>query len=436
TSEVRFSLTGLTGDANLGLLNAQGQWVTWSWNGGTANESIVRTLAAGTYYLGVYSNSTSAHYTLSVVQTDWFDQNLRDEGLRTTTRQLALDGILCRNDMINIFRNAKDGNVIDANELNDLRAIVNHAARFNMPDYVKVLANKVVYTDTANAWWTGGEQQRTNLGNLFAGASADHMEKLIGKWFLGLDRPSLLSEHFNDVSYQYVRGSLFKNGISAEDIVQGEVGDCYFLATLASIAHEQPSRIESMFIDNGDDTFTVRFFNNGKADYVTVDRYLPTRNSLWSSGKAVYAGWGGGRYDSSDNELWVALAEKAYAQLVESGWSRSRHTSSPQNSYSGIHGGWSDYVIRQTTNLSAQQARATDISGSALINWVNNSDRIVTVAFVDGGGYGVINLHGYAIKSYNSATQKFFLYNPHGENHVELTFAQLQSLNGRIVYSV
>ncbi|MEN9234439.1 MAG: PPC domain-containing protein, partial [Gloeomargarita sp. DG02_1_bins_92] len=74
TSEVRFSLTGLTGDANLGLLNAQGQWVTWSWNGGTANESIVRALAAGTYYLGVYSNSTSAHYTLSAAATalpDW-----------------------------------------------------------------------------------------------------------------------------------------------------------------------------------------------------------------------------------------------------------------------------------------------------------------------------------------------------------------------------
>lgn len=86
-----------------------------------------------------------------------------------------------------------------------------------------------------------------------------------------------------------------------------------------------------MFIDNGDGTFTVRFFNNGVADYVTVDRYLPT-----TSNRAAYAGWGGGEASSSMNELWVALAEKAYAQLGASGWSRPGNN---RNSYSDIEGG-------------------------------------------------------------------------------------------------
>jgi hypothetical protein len=32
-----------------------------------------------------------------------------------------------------------------------------------------------------------------------------------------------------------------------------------------------------MFTKNGDGTYSVRFFNNGVAEYVTVDRELPGR---------------------------------------------------------------------------------------------------------------------------------------------------------------
>ena len=71
------------------------------------------------------------------------------------------------------------------------------------------------------------------------------------------------------------------------DIDQGNCGDCYFLANLAAAVLQSPTTIENMFIDNGDDTFTVRLFNNGVADYVTVDRFLPT-----NGGQAAYAGVG------------------------------------------------------------------------------------------------------------------------------------------------
>jgi len=60
-------------------------------------------------------------------------------------------------------------------------------------------------------------------------------------------------------TYRYVSGSLFQNGISADDIVQQALGDCYYLSTLSSIAQEKPSYIQNMFVDNGDNTFTVRF---------------------------------------------------------------------------------------------------------------------------------------------------------------------------------
>src|SRR5947199_872305 len=109
---------------------------------------------------------------------------------------------------------------------------------------------------------------------------------------------------------------------------------------MADDALDSPQTIRQMFTDNGDGTFTVKLYNNGRADYVTVDRYLPTT----AAGTAVYASFGG-RYDSSANELWVALAEKAYAQANESGWLGR----TAANSYAGIDGGYSDLVLKQVT---------------------------------------------------------------------------------------
>ena len=71
-----------------------------------------------------------------------------------------------------------------------------------------------------------------------------------------------------------------------------------------------------MFTDNGDGTYTVRFYNGGKPDYVTVDSYLPavTPTSYRYPTRFVSL------YDRPITDTWVALAEKAYAQECASGW--------------------------------------------------------------------------------------------------------------------
>jgi hypothetical protein len=40
---------------------------------------------------------------------------------------------------------------------------------------------------------------------------------------------------------------------------QGGVGDCCFIAVLGSLATRSPAAIQAMFLDNGDNTWTVRF---------------------------------------------------------------------------------------------------------------------------------------------------------------------------------
>ncbi|MFN6096546.1 MAG: CARDB domain-containing protein [Dolichospermum sp.] len=416
----------------------------------SASFNLSQTLAAGNYYLFAKADGGSTitesdetnnvyYQAITVVasdNTDWFSINLRDAQLITLTRSLATDGNLSRNDMIALFRDAKDSAVIDANELTDLRTIVSNATLFTMQDYVRVLSDYVVNGNTANQWWTGGGTTRTSLGNLYAGSSDIQMEKLVGKWFLGTDRPDLRTEgdianqgsgsYTGTKTYRAVSGSLFQNGISADDVKQGAVGDCYYVATLSSIAMEKPNYIQNMFIDNGDNTYTVRFFNNGVANYVTVDNYLPTN----SSGSLIYAS-SGQSYNNSNNELWVALAEKAYAQLAESGWSRP---SNVNNGYGSIEGGWMDYVIKQVTGLNSTFNSILNMNETQLINLVN-SNQILTAGFVNGGGYGVYNSHAYTITAYNSTTGKFNLRNPWATSHADVTWAELTSLRAYIIYS-
>lgn len=422
SSGFNITLSGLTSDADIRLINDinnngffdSGEEIARSASGGNYAEMIRTPLNAGNYFVQVYQYSGSTNYNLTLSTGDWFSSNLSDAGIIGEARIGFTDGQLNRLDMIRVLRGAEDGSSIDSTELTDLRRITANASSFAMPDYARVLSNKIVNGDPANTR-SGG----SNIGNLFAGSSDTQMERLIGKWFLGNDRPAASG------TYQSVSGSLFQNGTSDNDIVQGGVGDCYFMSTLASAARERPTVIQNMFIDNGDGTFTVRFFNNGVADYVTVDRFLPT-----NGGSAVYAGWGGGLSTSSSNELWAALAEKAYAQINESGWIGRDNT----NTYAGLNGGWMDVVMRQIAGLATTSNAIASMTRQQLID-LSNSNRLLTAGFVSGTDFGVVNNHAYAITSYNATNGTFHLDNPWGSSDADVTWDQLVSINAVIQYT-
>ncbi|MBD2413823.1 hypothetical protein FACHB389_24300 [Nostoc calcicola FACHB-389] len=69
-STLNLSLTGLTADANLYLYNVNGSYIATSTNTGTANESIIKNLVAGTYFLQAYSSGgVGTNYALTVNAT-------------------------------------------------------------------------------------------------------------------------------------------------------------------------------------------------------------------------------------------------------------------------------------------------------------------------------------------------------------------------------
>jgi hypothetical protein len=129
-------------------------------------------------------------------------------------------------------------------------------------------------------------------------------------------------------------GKLFINPPSPNDVEQGQMGDCYFLSSLAALAKTHPEILKQAITGpDKDGNYDVTFYKNnrgqilgvttgGDTTVVAVDVKVPVDAQ---SGQMAYGHSPG---DGKNNELWVALIEKAYAQY--------------QGSYDTIgHGGWS-----------------------------------------------------------------------------------------------
>lgn len=352
--------------------------------------------------------------TPDTTATNWFDSHVIDAALRSLGHSLYTDGAISRSDMIALLRNAEDGGVIDSTEMTDLRSIVANTSLFASATYVDALSSYIVNGNTANARYQGG-----SLGNLTANSSSAQMDKLINKWFLGLDHPTAGG------TYRQVSGQLFVNGATYTDIHQGQLGDCYFMSTLGETALKSPSSISSMFIVNGDGTYTVRFFNNGVAQYVTVDSYLPTS----AGGQLIYADYGA-MYNNASNELWTAFAEKAYAQINEMGWLRSGLPGNGQNSYSAIEGGYIYAAQGQVTGRATTPfTMTTSTNGfTAFVNAFNQGKLIGFASKSAPSSSQVVGNHAYAVVGYDAAHQTITLFNPWGIEYglVTMTWSQIQ----------
>jgi hypothetical protein len=119
---------------------------------------------------------------------------------------------------------------------------------------------------------------------------------------------------FVGAKYVRMKGELFVADIEASDIEQNELGTCFFLASLAAVAHTDPERVKNMVKENGDGTYTVTFQKRTHSGTVvpvevTVDADLPTT----AEGKPL--GVSPKREYSSKVELWPAIIEKAFAEL-------------------------------------------------------------------------------------------------------------------------
>jgi hypothetical protein len=197
----------------------------------------------------------------------------------------------------------------------------------------------------------------------------------------------------------YSNRSLFGVAPLTTDVNQGQVGDCYFLASIQSFAAEIPARLQEMAVDLGDGTYAVEFQRGGTDTFVRVDGDLPV------------ASWGGLLYNSPNGNgaIWASVMEKAYA-FFRTG----------AGTYGSLNSGWtgsvySDLGVANTTFSTAG-------SGTALFNTITQalaSDKAVAIITNSNivGGASLIGSHAYSILATSvdaNGNMWFTLRNPWG----------------------
>jgi hypothetical protein len=210
---------------------------------------------------------------------------------------------------------------------------------------------------------------------------------------------------YRETAYNAVSGALFgSNGPSYLDVQQGGLGDCWLLAGLAEVADRDPQDIKNMFTYDGTTVdhgaivglYQVRFYNSiGAAEYVYVDTELPA---------------GGGLYDHPINGiLWVALAEKAYAEANAAGIVTSNHKGI--DDYDALNGGDGAVALQAITGNPASDYSINPTNIAAA--W--NAGKLVVLGTTTPVSSYIASDHVYALVGYNaSASQPFTVFNPWG----------------------
>jgi hypothetical protein len=104
-------------------------------------------------------------------------------------------------------------------------------------------------------------------------------------------------------------GELFIDGSASGDVVQGKLGDCWFLGAL-SVLGTKEHLLKQVFWNFNEYSelglYVCVFYKDMGLRYVIIDDQIPV---FASSGKVVFG------QCKDPNELWVPLIEKAYAKL-------------------------------------------------------------------------------------------------------------------------
>ena len=115
--------------------------------------------------------------------------------------------------------------------------------------------------------------------------------------------------------------------LSPESINQGQVGDCWLLAALGTVAADNPQFIRDHLWVNPDGTWTVKMYDDGHPVCIQVTPRVPENSVGAADGTAT----------------WAAIYEKAAAEYFG-------------GDYSDIDGGFSDDAYRAITGQSAERS--------------------------------------------------------------------------------
>lgn len=234
-----------------------------------------------------------------------------------------------------------------------------------------------------------------------------------------LDDPAALANHSTYVA-AVVPGDLYDEAegrIEFDDVEQGAIGDCYFVAALSAVLYaDEDGRAREGFIrpvldaDGNPSHYVVRFYDYaGRPQDIEVDAQIYRRTA---SSNPAYAR----SMDSSrNNEEWaISLIEKAYAQW-HGGYEEIGDGGSPGDVMQALTGSHSSY--RRVSYLSDASVIKT------IADAVETHRPVAALTFgeddgVDYSGTGVYAWHAYTVLGVDNVdgVDRVQLRNPWGSS--------------------
>jgi hypothetical protein len=348
-------------------------------------------------------------------------QDLPDQAIAADLEQYASNGVLTYSAALQILDDVAAQGVVTSAELTSLQTIAQYLNNgLAASSYVASIFDQLVLGSPANAAWNGGEATATPLGDLAVGTSAAQLNELIGTWFLGTNLPDPTlpagATGWELTGYSAISAPLYgpSGAPAVGDICQGGDGDCELLTGLIEEIENHPQLADSMIVQNANGTFGVRFFVNGNEDWVTVNNELPSGPQ-----GPVYAQV----TNAQDSVLWVALVEKAYAQLSATGLIDHPAV----NSYDNINGNTAFDVLGDLGNSSI--VNYYDSGTSYFFNdkpfyeeAIANGDNVILetgdnapYTYDASGNIELVPDHAFAVIGYDASTGDFIVRNPWGD---------------------
>ena len=152
---------------------------------------------------------------------------------------------------------------------------------------------------------------------------------------------------FNSKNYQ-----VFYEGILSDDIIQGGLGDCYFLSAVAALC-KFPKLVEKLFYfkqKSQEHCYGCYYKISGIWQLVLIDDYIPCYGNYGKNPAFT---------SSNGNELWVILLEKAWAKL--------------NGNYAKAIGGEPHEVFDVITNAWSEKIKLENSKSDSIWQSMNNA---------------------------------------------------------------
>ena len=202
--------------------------------------------------------------------------------------------------------------------------------------------------------------------------------------------------------------------IDVNDIAQGILGDCYFLAALSGLA-EQPERVKRTIVTseaNKSGKYSVRFYLRGVPKTITVDDRFPCSHS--SPYEPLFT-------KPKGKELWTMLLEKAWAKMFKS--------------YANIEAGTIEEALEHLTGAPSFRFQTEKQSDDEIWSTLKQADLKKFIVGASSYGdveksSGIVGGHAYTMVSVHEVEghKLVKLRNPWGEGEWTGDFSDSSSL--------